>query len=146
MARWIAPRLALAAWGWYDLGMTTNWTPEVDPKIALRYSDAQMQSDLDNLDNAAPGPANRARHLLLLDTPARRARADAEGHTLTNLLGGRPSERVYDAVRELLDNIRNGKETKELAGERTARIYREQEAEKVAFNNMIGYRSSNRHL
>lgn len=51
-----------------------------------------------------------------------------------------------NAVRELLDNIRLGNEDKELAGERSARILRENEAEKVAFNNMIGYRESNRRI
>lgn len=106
-----------------------NITPENE--ILARYTDEKLQADIAKYEASGQmfhrGDANRARHLLTLDTPARRRRASDEG---SNLIGGRPSDSVHDAVRNLQRLIENGQEDRELYGERTARTYREQEAER----------------
>lgn len=89
-------------------------------------STESLTADLNH--TGAPGPANQARHLLRLDTPARRARASREGYTLGNLRpGGRPSDDTGQAVDALLRMIAAGVEDEEMTGERTARIYREKD-------------------
>lgn len=93
-----------------------------------RYSTERLQETIDRGNHSFPGPANRARHLLLLDTPARRKRADWEGHALTNILGGRPSDNVHTAVLDLQRLIASGREEDgELYGERVARQDRERQ-------------------
>jgi hypothetical protein len=92
-----------------------------------KYTDEALQEVIAVNDTMTPGPMNCARHLLRLDTPERRLRAQQEGNTLTNLMGGRPSDRVYEAVTALLQNIANGTEDEELYGERIARQERERE-------------------
>lgn len=69
----------------------------------------------------------RASILRRLDTPERRARADQEGHTLGNLMGGRPSDNLNAAVTALKRAIERGEEHKELYGEAAAREYRERQ-------------------
>lgn len=93
---------------------------------ADRYTTENLQVDL---RSQFAGDRNAAPYLLQLDTPELRLRAVGEAHTLTNLLGFRYSEAVYNAVKELRKNIANGKEAEELYGERTARRYRETEAD-----------------
>lgn len=94
---------------------------------ADRYTDENLNVDL---NSNWPGDRNAAPYLLKLDTPERRLRAVQEAHTLSNLLGFRYSEAVYNAVKELQKNIANGEEDKELYGERTARKYRQAEQER----------------
>jgi len=92
---------------------------------ADRYTTENLNVDL---KSNWPGDRNAAPYLLKLDTPERRLRAVGEAHTLTNLLGFRYSEAVYNAVKELQKNIANGEEDKELYGQGMARRYREREA------------------
>lgn len=101
---------------------------------ADRYTTDRL---LEDQKNGCPGDKNAAPYLLKLDTPERRLRAVSEAHTLSNLIGYRHSEAVYAAVTELQRNISEDKESKELYGERTARQYREAEAERKSLN--FGY-------
>lgn len=95
-----------------------------DTQTTERFTDAE----LDEMEQSMwPGERNRVPHLRMLDTPARRRRADAEAGTLTNLRGGRPSDSLADAVYQLLRLIEEGREDEPLTGERTARVYRERE-------------------
>jgi hypothetical protein len=93
-----------------------------------RYTTEALEAVLAD-PNSAPGDRNSAPYLLKVETPEQRWRVVGEAHTLSNLLGFRHSEAVYNASQELLKNIRNGEEEKELYGERVAREYREREAE-----------------
>jgi hypothetical protein len=94
-----------------------------------RLSDENLNSYLTD-PKAMPGDRNSAPYLLLLDTPERRWRAEGEAHTLLNLgVAGRYSHGVHLAANALLHLIAAGREDDELYGERTARIYREREAE-----------------
>lgn len=93
---------------------------------ADRYTTERLLADQ---ENGCPGDRNAAPYLLKLDTPERRLRAVQEAHTLTNLIGYRYSEAVYNASSSLLKLIAEGKEDEELYGEKTARRYRETEAE-----------------
>ena len=94
----------------------------------MSYLDAYSTEKLtQDLASKWPGRRNAAHYLLELDTPERRARASAEGHTLMNLLGFRYSEGVADAVRSLKRMIESGAENEELYGEKTARMERERE-------------------
>lgn len=91
-----------------------------------RYTDAALETAI---REGSTGARNRARHLMLLDTPQRRARANSEGSTLTNLRpGGRPSDDVRTAVLRLQDLIDQDTEGEELYGERCAREDRERQA------------------
>jgi hypothetical protein len=94
---------------------------------ADRYTDENLAVDL---KSGSPGDKNAAPYLLKLDTPEQRLRAVQEAHTLSNLLGFRYSEAVYNAVKDLQKNIANGEEDKELYGQATARKYREAEEER----------------
>lgn len=74
------------------------------------------------------GFGRAARYLLAeLDTPERRARADGEGHTLSNLIGGRYADRVWEATQALRNMIAEGREDDEMYGERAARQDRERQ-------------------
>ena len=71
----------------------------------------------------------QAKELLKLDTVDRRKRAYFEAMTQQNLVGGILSGCLYRAVNALNESILNNTEQQELYGERTAREYREREAE-----------------
>lgn len=88
------------------------------------FTDDRLDADA---ASDAPGPRNRARHLRRLDTPERRARASSEGMTLTNIMGGRPSDNVHRAVHALLGMIAAGREDDELYGERFSREARDRD-------------------
>lgn len=96
---------------------------------ARKYDTDMLEADIEAGGYGILTHPRTARELLRLDTPARRRRAADEAHTLGNLLGGVPSTRTAQAVTALLSNIENGREEAELSGERTAREYREREAE-----------------
>lgn len=103
------------------------------------YTTEALEADIAKWDGTmTPGPANQARHLLLLDTPERRHRASQEGDTLVNLAGGRPSDCVGSAVRALLRLIKDGLEERELYGERVARKANESvNAQKESWNYLL---------
>ena len=83
------------------------------------FTDEALQ---EALTSRWPGVRNAAPHLLKLDTPERRQRADHEAHILSNLLGFIYSQAVSDAVFSLLKNISDGKEDQELYGEKQCRL------------------------
>lgn len=96
---------------------------------ALKFTSEMLEADIEFGGYGILNHPEQARQLLKLDTPERRKRAYYEGSTRQNLIGGILSGTIYHAVIELLQNIANGEEEKELYGERTAREYREREAE-----------------
>lgn len=96
---------------------------------AIMYGDAMLQADVAEGRYGVHTHPAQARELLRLDTVERRRRAAAEAHTLGNLMGGVPSGNFHNAVNDLLRRIERGEESQELYGERTAREYREREAE-----------------
>jgi hypothetical protein len=114
--------------------LINNYSRRNKMSASDRYTNENLIVDL---KSGCPGDKNAAPYLLELDTPERRLRAVSEAHTLSNLLGFRYSEAVYNAVRELKNNIANGEEDKELYGQATARKYREAEAERKRLN--FGY-------
>lgn len=96
---------------------------------ALTFTTEMLEADVEFGGYGVITHPEQAKQLLKLDTPERRKRAYYEGSTRQNLIGGILSGTIYHAVTELLQNIANGEEEKELYGERTAREYREREAE-----------------
>lgn len=97
------------------------------------YSTKNLEAVIAKNSITAPGPKNRAVHLLKLDTPARRARAESEGNILTNLEGGVPSQGVARAVDNLLKLIAEGREDEEMRGEETNRRFLEAERRKRGY-------------
>lgn len=92
-----------------------------------RYSDEWLT--LAEADHFGRGDRNSAHYLRTLATIDQRKRAVSEAWTLGNIIGGRYSGNVGNAVSELARNIANGNESAELYGERFARVAREREAE-----------------
>ncbi len=101
----------------------------MNAELLALYTDEALLADIAKYEGtSAHGWLNIDKALLRLDTPERRVRAKGEGETLTNLIGGITSHNVNMAVDTLLRQIAAGEEDKELYGERTAREYREREA------------------
>lgn len=100
-----------------------------DEYKAIRYSDELLEASVAAGGYGIEIHPNQARELLRLATIEHRTRAAAEAQTLGNLIGGVPSGNYYRAVTDLLRLIADGREDEELYGERTAREYREREAE-----------------
>jgi hypothetical protein len=103
-----------------------KWEAE-QAKLPKRYTDAWL--DLAETGRFGRGDQNAARYLRKLDTVERRQRAVFEAHTLGNVVGGRFSGNVHNAVTELLRNIESGTEDQPLYGEKFAHDAREAEKE-----------------
>lgn len=94
---------------------------------AIELSDTMLTASL-TAKHYSTHPA-QAHELLQVDTVARRGRVLDEAHTLGNLIGGVLSGNLCSARQSLARLIAEGRETDEMYGERTAREYREREAE-----------------
>ena len=94
---------------------------------AIQLSDTMLTASL-TAKHYSTHPA-QAHELLQVDTVARRRRVLAEAHTLSNLIGGVLSGCLCNARQSLARLITEGREADEMYGERTAREYREREAD-----------------
>lgn len=95
---------------------------------ALRFTDDMLRADVTEGGYGVLTHSRQAAVLLRLPEQYRR-RADAEAHTLSNLIGGIHSGNLSNAANAILANIAAGNPDAELYGERTAREYREREAD-----------------